>query len=76
MVKTKFSIMAKGGKVTKTHEIDLGKIKSPDPIAYAVGLVRGERGDPMQKGKGLAPEYIRGWKDGHDNYKKKLKKVM
>jgi len=75
MANTKFGIIDKSGKVTTTHSIDLGKINSSDPLAYAFGLVEGERGDPIQKGKGLAPEYIRGWKDGHKKYTK-LKKVI
>lgn len=75
MVKTKFGVMAKGGKVTTTHEIDLSKVKSPDPIAYAYGLVQGERGEQMPKGEDLAPEFIRGWKEGHVKFKK-LKKVL
>jgi len=76
MSKTKFRVMAKGGKVITTHVIDLNKVKSSDPLAYAYGLAQGERGDKIQKGKDLAPEYVRGWNDGHKNYKKKLKKVM
>ena len=75
MGKTKFGVMGKSGKVTTTHEIDLSKVKSSDPLAYAFGLVRGERGDPIEKEKGLASEYKRGWKTGHEKYKK-LKKVM
>lgn len=64
--------MKASGKVVMTHEIDLGKIKSPDPLAYAYGLVQGERGNPLPKEKGLASEFIRGWKEG----RKKLKKVV
>jgi len=70
MAKTKFGIMAKGGKVTTTHEIDLNKVKSPDPLAFAYGLVQGERGNPLPKEKDLAPEFIRGWKEGHAKHKK------
>ena len=76
MRKTKFGILGKSGKVTTTHEMDLGKVKSSDPLAYAFGLVQGERGEKLQKGRGLASEYIRGWKDGHARYSKKLKKVL
>jgi hypothetical protein len=72
---TKFGVMAKGGKVTTTHEIDLNKIKSSDPLAYAYGLVQGERGQPLGKDKDLAPEYIRGWKKGNRKYKH-MKKVV
>lgn len=70
--KTQFGVMDTSGKVTMTHSIDLGKIKSPDPLAYAYGFVQGQRGTPMPKEKNLAPEFIRGWKEG----RKKLKKVV
>ena len=75
MSKTKFDVMAKSGKVTTTHEIDLGKIKSPDPLAFAFGLTQGERGNPKPKDKDLAPEFVRGWKEGHKKYLK-LKDVV
>jgi hypothetical protein len=77
MVKTEFGVMGKEGKVTVTHEIDLSKIKSPDPLAYAYGLVQGERGESLRKEKGLASEYIRGWKEGNKKYlEKKAKEVI
>lgn len=63
--KTKFGTIGESGKAIITHEIDLNKIRSPDPLAYAYGLVRGERGKPMPKEKDLAPEFVRGWKEGH-----------
>jgi hypothetical protein len=72
MAKTKFGILQPSGKEIITHEIDLSKVKSPDPIAFAFGLVQGERGEPLEKKRGLAPEYIRGWKEG----RKKLKRVV
>ena len=75
MAKTKFGVMAKGGKVITTHEIDLSRVKSPDPLVYAYGLVQGERGESISKDKDLASEYIRGWKEGHAKYKK-LGKVL
>jgi len=72
MPKTEFGKMDAKGKVTITHTIDISKLKSNDPLAYAYGLVQGERGEPLGKTKDLAPEYIRGWKEG----RKKLKKVL
>lgn len=74
--KTKFGIIDHKGKATITHEIDLSEIESPDPIAYAYGLVHGERGEPLSKDKDLASEFIRGWKEGHKRYKEKLKKEV
>lgn len=73
---TEFSVMNKSGQVTKTHEIDLSKIKSTDPLAYAFGFVEGERGNKLSKEKNLASEYVRGWKEGHKNYIKKLREVV
>jgi hypothetical protein len=73
MVKTKFGKIDSTGKITITHEIDLSKVKSSDPLAYAYGFTQGQAGEKMPKDKkNLASEYIRGWKDGH----KKLKKVI
>jgi hypothetical protein len=69
--KTKFQILKPSGEVVTTHEIDLSKVKSPDPLAYSYGLVQGERGEPLGKRKDLAPEYIRGWKEGHEKLKSK-----
>jgi hypothetical protein len=72
MTKKKFGILKPSGESVITHEIDLSKVKSPDPLAYAYGLVQGESGEPLGKKSGLAPEYIRGWEEG----RKKLKKVI
>jgi hypothetical protein len=72
MAKTKFGKIDSTGKVTITHEIDLSKVKSPDPLAYAYGFMQGQTGVKMSKDKNLASEYIRGWKDGH----KKMGKVV
>jgi hypothetical protein len=70
-MKTKFGSIDSTGKVTTTLEIDLSKVKSPDPLAYAYGFAQGQSGTKMPKNKkDLAPEYIRGWKDGHKNLKK------
>lgn len=71
-MKTEFGKMDATGKVTITHRIDLSKIKSPDPLAYAFGYTQAQRGEPLSKDKDLAPEYVRGWKDG----KKKLKEIV
>lgn len=65
--KTQFGTMDNTGKVTKVMEIDLQKVKSDDPLAYAYGLFEGKSGRKMSKaGRGdkLAPEYVRGFKDG------------
>ena len=73
MVKTKFGKIDSSGKVIITHSIDLSKIKSSDPLAYAYGFMQGQSGEKLpKKKKHLASEYIRGWKDGH----KKIKKVI
>jgi len=71
----KFIIFTKKGKAITTHDIDLSKIKSPDPLAFAYGRVQGERGNPLPKEKDLATEFVRGWKQGNKKYKK-LKKVV
>ena len=71
-MKTKFGILSETGKEIITHEIDIHKLKSSDPLAYAYGLVQGERGEKLEKKRGLAPEYIRGWKEGHKKYLKKV----
>ena len=73
MEKTKFGKIDSTGKVMITHEIDLSKVKSPDPLAYAYGFTQGQSGVKLPKSRRyLAPEYVRGWKDGH----KKMKKVI
>ena len=71
-IKTIFGRLTKEGKLVHQMKIDLQKVKSPDPLAYSYGFFEGKSGETMSKGKGLAPEYIRGFKDG----KKQLKKVM
>jgi hypothetical protein len=62
--KTQFGILTPEGKVEKSMAIDLSKIKSPDPLAYAYGFFQGKSGQPMSKEKDLAKEYIRGYKEG------------
>ena len=60
-MRTQFGVWKEGEREpVTTHEIDLSKVKSPDPLAYAYGLVQGERGEPMPKERGLAPEFVRG----------------
>jgi hypothetical protein len=62
--KTKFGVLTPQGNLVKTMEMDLSKIKSPDPLAYAYGFFQGKSGQPMSKDKDLAKEYIRGYKEG------------
>lgn len=62
----------KYGYEESQYVIDLNKIKSDDPLAFAYGYSQGRSGIPISKEKGLAPEYVRGWKEG----RKKLKKVI
>jgi len=71
-MKTKFGTLTKEGKIVNPMSIDLNKIKSPDPLAFAYGLFQGKSGQPMSKDKGLAPEYIRGFKIGTGKLKIKL----
>lgn len=73
-MKTKFGTLTKEGKVVNEMSVDLSKIKSTDPLAFAFGYFQGKSGQPMSKDKGLAPEYIRGFKTG--KAEKRLKKVM
>jgi hypothetical protein len=58
-----FGILQPSGKVVKSMSIDVNKVKSPDPLAYSYGYFQAQSGQPMSKDKGLAPEYIRGYKD-------------
>lgn len=43
--------------------IDIGKVKSNDPLAYSYGYFQAKSGQPMSKDNDLSPEYIRGYKD-------------
>jgi hypothetical protein len=61
---TQFGVLTPSGKVEKSMSIDIGKVKSSDPLAYSYGYFQGKSGQPMSKDKGLVPEYIRGYKDG------------
>jgi hypothetical protein len=79
MAKTKFGTIEPSGKTITALEIDLRKIKSSDPLAYAYGLFQGKIGKSLPKKRGLAPEFVRGWKEGHEIFKRKkdiLKKVI
>ena len=56
------------------------KIKSYDPTAYTYGFNRGKKGESLPKEKGfnylfsaIAPELLKGWKEGYDKYKRKHK---
>ena len=52
------------GKVVNSMQVDIAKIQSTDPLAFSYGFYQGREGRPMGKGKDLAPEYIRGYKEG------------
>ena len=61
---TQFGTLTPSGEIKNSMVIDL---KSDDPIAYAYGFFQGKSGQPMAKaerGDKLAPEYIRGYKEG------------
>lgn len=73
MSKTTFGTLTRNG-VVKSMEIDLHTIDSPDPLAYAYGYHQAISGMPMSKEKGLASEYVRGYKDGLKKKKIKLKR--
>lgn len=49
-----------------THEvsIDHSLTGSDDPIAFMFGFGQGVRGTKMEKARGLAPEYVRGYEEG------------
>jgi hypothetical protein len=69
---TKFGVMKPTGEVSNSMSIDIGKIKSPDKLAYAYGYFQGKSGQPMmkaEKGDKLAPEYIRGYQDAKKGVK-------
>lgn len=69
MGKTDFGTLTPEGKVKNLMSIDLNKVKSDDPLAYAYGFSQGRSGQPMSKDKGLAPEYVRGYKEGKSGTK-------
>lgn len=61
---TLFGTLTSSGEVINKSVINLNKVKSNDPIAFAYGLHQGQTGQPFPKEKGLASEYIRGFKLG------------
>lgn len=66
---TTFGTITPSGEVKNTMVVDLSKVKSDDALAYAYGFSQGKSGTPMskaEKGDKLAPEYIRGYKDGKE----------
>lgn len=68
---TKFAVLNKQGKETNVMSIDIGKVKSNDPLAYSYGYFQAKSGQPMSKDNDLSPEYIRGYKEyGCGNPKK------
>lgn len=64
-VGTKFGILTPQG-VQKQMTIDLNQVKkvSSDPLAFAYGMFQSKSGQKMSKDKDLAPEYIKGFKQG------------
>ena len=54
--------------VINKMEIDLNKVESNDPIAYAMGFFDGKSGQKIDDSDDLAEEYIRGFNDGHIIY--------
>jgi hypothetical protein len=63
---TKFATLTPEGE-KNVMSIDMSKVKSDDPIAYAYGFFKGKSGQQMDKapkGDKLAKEYIRGFKEG------------
>lgn len=65
---TQFGVLGRDGNIRNAMEIDLNSINSPDPLAYAYGFAVGSRGEAMGSKRGKAPEYIRGWNDGHRKF--------
>ena len=65
-MKTKFGVFHPDGSLTNVINIDLNRIDSDDPIAYAYGLFHGSINTKLpnktsKKYKELASEYIRGF---------------
>ena len=69
MAKTQFGDLTREGKVINSMEIDLSKVRSDDPLAYAYGFFHGKSGKEMEKHRNLAKEYIRGYNDGKNEAK-------
>lgn len=68
---TLFGTLTPQGRVVKTSVIDLRKVKSNDPLAFAFGVSQARAGRPFPKERGLAPEFVRGFKLG-----KKKRKII
>ena len=71
---TQFGTLTPSGEIKDSMVIDLSKVKSSDPLAYAYGFFHGKSGKSMSKGKNwdkLAPEYIRGYQEGKKELLKK-----
>lgn len=71
---TQFGTLTPEGKVVNAMEIDLHKVPSDDPLAYAFGLFQGKTGQKMRKSRDLAPQYVRGFKEGEAIFKKEAHK--
>lgn len=67
---TKFGTLTPEGKLINVSVIDLNKVKSNDPLAFAFGVSQGRAGRTLPKRKGLAPEFVRGFKLGKKRRKK------
>lgn len=72
---TQFGILQPSGEVTEKMSIDINKVKSDDPLAYSYGYFQAKSGQPMSKDKGLAKEYIRGYKDAKSGKKIDMTRV-
>ena len=59
---TKFGTLTPNGVIDEM-EIDLDKVESNDPLAYAYGFFQGKAGKELESGD-LAEEYVRGYNDG------------
>lgn len=70
---TQFGTLTPSGEIKDSMIIDLANVKSDDPLAYAYGLFHGKSGKLIVKIKGekLAPEYIRGYKEGRKEFLQK-----
>jgi len=63
---TKFGTLTPQGKVVNSMTININKLKSKDPLAYAYGMFQAKSGQKMakaEKGDKLAPEFIRGYRE-------------
>ena len=72
---TQFGVLTPEGKVTKSMSINIGKVKSSDPLAYSYGYFQAKSGQPMSKDKDLAKEYVRGYNDAKAGKKIDMAKI-